>query len=103
MTMSSEGSLSCHTYFDTGHPFIMVISEDTSSCIYTIYRYCSFGNYTNISYKENLKKTICVCETQMPPIIANAKDGQGHKDKYLDNSRKVGFFYKKCSCAILKL
>ena len=25
---SSDGSLACHTYFDTGHPFIMVISED---------------------------------------------------------------------------
>ena len=26
--LSSEGSLACHTYWDTGHPFIMVISED---------------------------------------------------------------------------
>ena len=25
---SSEGSLACHTNCDTGHPFIMVISED---------------------------------------------------------------------------
>ena len=25
---SNEGSLACHTYYDTGHPFIMVISED---------------------------------------------------------------------------
>ena len=25
--LSSEGSLACHTYFDTGHPFIMVIPE----------------------------------------------------------------------------
>ena len=25
---SSEGSLVCHNYCDTGHPFIMVISED---------------------------------------------------------------------------
>ena len=25
---SSEGSLACHTYCDTEHPFIMVISED---------------------------------------------------------------------------
>ena len=35
-------------------------------------------------------KTRCVCETQMPPLMANSKDGQGHndikdnKDKYLD-------------------
>ena len=26
--LSSEGSLACHTYCDTGHPFIMVISAD---------------------------------------------------------------------------
>ena len=26
--LSSEGSLACHSYCDTGHPFIMVISED---------------------------------------------------------------------------
>ena len=26
--MNSEGSLACHTYCNTGHPFIMVISED---------------------------------------------------------------------------
>ena len=25
----------------------------------------------------------------MPPIMANSKDGQGHKDKYLDPSRKI--------------
>ena len=26
--MASEGSLACHTFCNTGHPFIMVISED---------------------------------------------------------------------------
>ena len=26
--LSSEGSLACHTYYDTGHPFMKVISED---------------------------------------------------------------------------
>ena len=26
--LSSEGSLACHTYCDTGHPFIVVISEN---------------------------------------------------------------------------
>ena len=25
----------------------------------------------------------------MPPIMANSKDGLGHKDKYLDTSRKI--------------
>ena len=27
-SLSREGSLAYHTYFDTGNPFIMVISED---------------------------------------------------------------------------
>ena len=26
--LNSEGSLACHTYCDTGHPFKLVISED---------------------------------------------------------------------------
>ena len=34
-------------------------------------------------------KTRCVRETQMPPITANSKDGQDHKDKYLATSRKI--------------
>ena len=38
---------------------------------------------------SNPVKTRCVCETQMPPIMANSKDGQGHKDKYLDTSRMI--------------
>ena len=25
----------------------------------------------------------------MPPIMVNSKDGLGHKDKYLDTSRKI--------------
>ena len=25
----------------------------------------------------------------MPPIMSNSKDGQGHKDKYLDTSKKI--------------
>ena len=34
-------------------------------------------------------KTRCVCETQMPPIMANSNEGQDHKDKYFDTSRKI--------------
>ena len=37
----------------------------------------------------NARQTRCVCETQMPPIMANSKDSQDHKDKYLDTSRKI--------------
>ena len=36
--LSREGALACHTYCDTGHPFIMVISKDLwhshSSCVH---------------------------------------------------------------------
>ena len=34
-------------------------------------------------------RTRCVCETKMPPIMANSKDGQVHKDKYLNTSTKI--------------
>ena len=33
--------------------------------------------------------TRCDCETQMPPIMANSKDSQDHKDKYFDTSVKI--------------
>ena len=32
--LSSEGYLACHTYCDTGHPFIKVISEDRDTHTY---------------------------------------------------------------------
>ena len=34
-------------------------------------------------------KTRCVCETQMSPIMANSIDGQDHKNKYFDTSKKI--------------
>ena len=37
---------------------------------------------------NDLYLTRCVCETQMSPIMTNSKDGLGHKDKYIDTSRK---------------
>ena len=44
--------------------------------------------YTSTSVlKKN--QTRCVCETQMPLIMDNSKDGQDHKDKYFDTSRKI--------------
>ena len=43
--LSSEDSLACHTYWDTGHLFIMIVSEDpwhsdvlSSGCLYTVVR-----------------------------------------------------------------
>ena len=60
--LSCEGSLPCHTYCDTGHPFKMVISEDPwhshllpsvwqCSCHYLLYRLRSVatGDRTPIS------------------------------------------------------
>ena len=44
-----------------------------------------------ISFKELIficKQNVC-CETQMPLITAKSKDIQGHKDKYLDTSRRI--------------
>ena len=35
-SLSSEGSLAWNTYYDTGHPFIMVISED----LFHTHTYC---------------------------------------------------------------
>ena len=42
----------------------------------------------------------CVCETQMPPMMANSNDGQNHKDKdkYLFTRRKVDYVQYGRSC-----
>ena len=42
--------------------------------------------FINISIS---RKQDGICETQMSPIMAKSKDGLGHKDKYLDTSRKI--------------
>ena len=42
----------------------------------------------------------------MPPIIANSKDGQGHKDKYLDtsrNTRNAHVQYESCNIYYLEV
>ena len=38
---------------------------------------------------QTWEQTKCVCETQMSPIVSDSKGGQGHKDEYLDSSRKI--------------
>ena len=40
-------------------------------------------------FKGFIFETRCVCETQMPPIMANSNEGQDHKDKYFDTSRNI--------------
>ena len=39
----------------------------------------SYILYQHVCFKKN--QTRCVCETQMPLIMDNSKDGQDHKDK----------------------
>ena len=38
--------------------------------------------------KINPKQDVFV-KHKCPQILANSKDGQGHKDKYVDTSRKI--------------
>ena len=35
------------------------------------------------------EETRCVCEKQMPLIMANSNNDQSYKDKYIDNSTKI--------------
>ena len=68
--LSSEDSLACHTYCDTGHPFIMVISENPS-CSHllptfgiksvNIYMYfpCTFEKLLNYYIKYNIITVEC--------------------------------------------
>ena len=38
----------------------------------------------------------------MPPKMANSKDCQGHKDKYIDTSRKISQEMLMCNMKALK-
>ena len=46
--LSSEGSLACHTYYDKGHPFTMVISEHP---------------YTHTCYRAFVSGAVTTCFT----------------------------------------
>ena len=41
-----------------------------------------------IQSQNALMNKMCLWNT-MPPIMANSKEGQDHKDKYFDTSRKI--------------
>ena len=43
---------------------------------------------TNTIFFQVLLPSMCLCNTNAPDM-ANSKYGQGHKDKYLDSSRKI--------------
>ena len=38
--------------------------------------------------QQNKKNKMCLWNT-MPPIMANSNEGQDHKEKYFDTSRKI--------------
>ena len=55
------------------------------SFTYTQLTYIKKLTYTTFALITN--DTILACETQMPPIMVNSKDGKVHKDRYLDTIR----------------
>ena len=88
MIMSCALSNSCMSVLASSKrdgPCLLWRKFDTNSM------WCMFTKQTKDrkSQESSHKGTRCVCETQMPPIMANSKDGLGHKDKYLDASRKI--------------
>ena len=48
-----------------------------------------FPCFVQITWCHFATTTRCVCETQMPTIMANSQDGQIHKDKYLETSTMI--------------
>ena len=56
--LSSESSLACHTYCDTGHPFIIIITRETISLL-KIQGFLPYWQYfSNLDYSSsNPRKT----------------------------------------------
>ena len=74
--LSSEGSLACHTYCDTGHPLIMVISEEHCTCCREFgsgavttcfYNYTCRGLDTNTQPSTCEENTLTDCATAASP------------------------------------
>ena len=74
--ISSDGSLACHTYCDTGHPLIMVISKDP----WHSYQLPMFGSGTvTTCFKDwlsNTKSFACEANALTDCTIAAAIDGK---------------------------
>ena len=62
--LSSEGSLACHTYCDTGHPFIMV-------------NYLFYLGLSRLGFEHRVRKvySIILEKSCLYPIIALLSDG----------------------------
>lgn len=67
------------------------IYKDTYICVTGT---CSQKNFSMIKIYST-KKIRCACETQIPQIMANSKDGQDQKYKHIESSRKI-LLIKKC-------
>ena len=103
--LSSEGSLVCHTYCDTGHPLRMVFSEESdtpslwsalqSSCHCTFKRLWSVaaGNRTPISGMQGEQST-----TEPPrrffPLVKIRRKKMNHKLKNFSVSTSFHIFKK---------
>ena len=66
--LSSGGSLACHTYSDTGHPFIIVIS-DTCQCL-----------AVELSLPDFTTQVCCVWVSNTQPSACERNDKKGRKD-----------------------
>ena len=68
-SLSSEGSLTCHTYCDTVQTFIMVMSDDTHTCC------LAFGNgavtacYNDLGLsQQEIEPRFPTCEAKALPL-----------------------------------
>ena len=62
-------------------PRLLLSYTDLVSSL-NIYIYVTLNIFAvDLIYFIKFYFTKCACETQMPPIMSNSKDGQGHEDK----------------------
>ena len=93
--LSSEGSLTCHTYCDTGLPFIMVISEDPwhSHLLPSVWQWsCHTCFYDSGVSRPGVEPWSPACEANALPL--RHRGGQSLGKKYYE----LGWF----SCILKK-
>ena len=105
--LSSEGSILCYTYCDTGHPFIMVISEDQWhshllpsvwqwSCHYLFLRHRSFAGGIRT---PNLPLAGRTLQPTVPPPRLKYKLGTYENVIYIYINYKILDFFS-CPCIL---
>ena len=77
-THSSEGTLACHNYCDTGHPFIRVISEDSwySHLLQSVWQW----SYRYLFLR--LRSVATGIRTSNLPLARRTKKGLAKNSKY---------------------